>query len=303
MWMNRWYPVLEASRLTKRRPVVVRRFGEDFVLWRGADGIVAWRDRCPHRGVSFARGSVQDGVLVCPYHGFRYDADGACTHVPCDPSRHIPPRLQLDGALSVVERHDLIWAWWGNEAPSGEPAWLPAPGTWSETSQDWPYAHERVAESFFDLHHVPFAHASINPGFRPELLDYQVAVDGDSIRTRGAFARASGRRVAFTIDFAAPCLFRIDFGPGAGVICATPINAEHTWVWARYASPVPVVGGLIAWLGLYFDMMWVQTFEDRPLLDTQRPKHPTADSDVLVASDAGMAAYRRLLRQSERAPA
>ena len=44
---------------------------------------VAVPDRCPHAGVELSGGFVEDGQLVCPMHGWRFDlATGRCVHRP-----------------------------------------------------------------------------------------------------------------------------------------------------------------------------------------------------------------------------
>jgi Rieske Fe-S protein len=45
------------------------------IVHRGADGMVrAWAARCTHLGCRLDR--VVDGVVICPCHGSRFDADG-----------------------------------------------------------------------------------------------------------------------------------------------------------------------------------------------------------------------------------
>jgi len=38
------------------------------------------------------RGRVQDGCLICPYHGWNYDASGQCVRMPAHPSQPPPTR-------------------------------------------------------------------------------------------------------------------------------------------------------------------------------------------------------------------
>lgn len=64
------------------RRVAVLREGERFV---------AVADACPHMGASLADGRLEEGVVTCPWHGWRYDATNgkglpparawACVHV------------------------------------------------------------------------------------------------------------------------------------------------------------------------------------------------------------------------------
>jgi len=36
--------------------------------------VIAVADACPHMGASLADGTLEDGVVTCPWHGWRYDA-------------------------------------------------------------------------------------------------------------------------------------------------------------------------------------------------------------------------------------
>ena len=60
------------------------------MLWRDAQGVArAMRDNCVHRGTALSLGKVEGGEIVCPYHGWRFAADGRCVHIPQfeDPKR------------------------------------------------------------------------------------------------------------------------------------------------------------------------------------------------------------------------
>lgn len=66
----------------------------DLVLAVGRhDGaLFAVHDFCPHAGASLAAGTLDDGFLVCPLHGYAYDVrTGRCeedaTPVPTRPVR------------------------------------------------------------------------------------------------------------------------------------------------------------------------------------------------------------------------
>lgn len=44
------------------------------LLVRHADGVVAFRDRCPHQGHPLSQGELEAGVITCPLHRHRFDA-------------------------------------------------------------------------------------------------------------------------------------------------------------------------------------------------------------------------------------
>lgn len=91
-----WYPLCLDKEVVERP----RRFllGDiPYVAYRNEQGLVVHVDRCPHRNVPLSGGRIVDGCLECPYHGWRFDADGACTK--------IPGRLQEPKASHRVESY------------------------------------------------------------------------------------------------------------------------------------------------------------------------------------------------------
>jgi nitrite reductase/ring-hydroxylating ferredoxin subunit len=56
--------------------VVCRRLpgGLPVAVARLADGtVVAFENVCPHKAGPIGEGRVRDGVIACPWHGFRFD--------------------------------------------------------------------------------------------------------------------------------------------------------------------------------------------------------------------------------------
>lgn len=64
----------------------VRRFGAggvDVLLFRRGAAVTCFEDACSHLGLGLGGGTIADGVITCPHHGFRYDlATGACLTAP-----------------------------------------------------------------------------------------------------------------------------------------------------------------------------------------------------------------------------
>src|SRR5436190_1553595 len=65
------------------------------VLYRTAEGrAVVTHPFCPHLGAHLGHGGRVEGeTLRCPFHGFRFDASGAC--VAAYPGAKPPPKCQL----------------------------------------------------------------------------------------------------------------------------------------------------------------------------------------------------------------
>ena len=85
-WRNQWYPVHFAQDLPEGKPQRVYIFDEPIVLLKrpGEQGVVALRDRCPHRAAALSEGRMTpDGHLQCAYHGWLFDGEsGICTNIP-----------------------------------------------------------------------------------------------------------------------------------------------------------------------------------------------------------------------------
>lgn len=77
-----WHPVARTDELSSTRPRAYRLMGQRLVGFRADTGIVLFRDRCPHRGVPLSGGQVREGTIACPYHGWRFAADGRCVETP-----------------------------------------------------------------------------------------------------------------------------------------------------------------------------------------------------------------------------
>jgi phenylpropionate dioxygenase-like ring-hydroxylating dioxygenase large terminal subunit len=311
---NRWYPIA-ASREVGRRPRTLERLGRAIVLWRDAQGtLVAHDARCPHRGADLGLGRVVAGELECPYHGFRFAAHGACTAVPCEPQ---DAKIRRDLALRrhpTREHRGLVWLWHGTGAAEEVPLpWfdeLPATDrhAWDYATV-WPLPQLRVMEGMLDLHHAPFAHRRYLPGMGTLLDPYEVTVEGDTVRTHGTLRRPNQqppRGFAAGMDARLPGLLRIRFGARMqGLVAVTPIDRDHTWIFARYYFELPVLGKLVAALGLWAEFALVQP-DDRRMLLSCTPREPDVHGYKLVRADLGIAKWHKLFADActaEREPA
>ena len=101
-----WFVCCEASRLGKG-PIGVSVLGLPIVIYRSADGIVAAEDRCPHRNAPLSRGTVHEGKLRCPYHGWSFGAEGQCVEAPGMCSTDMPV-VRLN-RWRVQESDGWIW--------------------------------------------------------------------------------------------------------------------------------------------------------------------------------------------------
>ncbi len=87
--------------------------GEDLVLFRdqqGRPGLVGLH--CSHRLGSLAYGSVEDGGIRCPMHGWLYDVSGSCLEQPAEPDPTFKDRIRHP-AYPCQELGGLIFAYLG----------------------------------------------------------------------------------------------------------------------------------------------------------------------------------------------
>jgi 5,5'-dehydrodivanillate O-demethylase len=119
-----WFPVAATSELEAGRVLPVRLLGEDLALFRTAAGAVgAVEARCPHRGASLAYGTVDGCGLRCAYHGWRFDASGACLEIPSlRPEGRFHERVRVK-AYRAEELGGLVFAYLGPEPAPLLPRW------------------------------------------------------------------------------------------------------------------------------------------------------------------------------------
>lgn len=84
MLKNFWY-ACEFSTAVTNQPKQIRMLNQRFVLYRNSQGqVVALKDQCSHRGAALSLGWVEDGCIRCPYHGWKFQADGRCIDIPAN---------------------------------------------------------------------------------------------------------------------------------------------------------------------------------------------------------------------------
>jgi phenylpropionate dioxygenase-like ring-hydroxylating dioxygenase large terminal subunit len=80
------------------------------------------QDACPHRGASMFFGRNEDEGLRCVYHGWKFDAGGACIDMPSEPAESNFKSKVRARAYPCLERNGVVWAYMG---PRSEPPGLP----------------------------------------------------------------------------------------------------------------------------------------------------------------------------------
>lgn len=95
-------------------------FGTRVAVFQGEDGQLRILDGyCPHMGADLGRGHVDGNALVCPFHGWSWAGDGACTAIPY--SQRIPPKAHIK-SWPVMEQNRLLFVWNDPEGNGPDPA-------------------------------------------------------------------------------------------------------------------------------------------------------------------------------------
>jgi phenylpropionate dioxygenase-like ring-hydroxylating dioxygenase large terminal subunit len=182
-----WYAVLDARAVTALRPLAARRFGRDLVFWRdGAGQVSAFEDRCPHRSSQLSLGKVVAGRIQCPFHGFEFDADGACQFVPANGRAAQVPKVFRCESYPVREAHGFIWVWYGRRRDVYPPlSWFADLDgfEYATTSKEWEVDVSRAIEGLLDVSHLPFVHArTIGRGRKTLVNGPYTTLEDDVIR-------------------------------------------------------------------------------------------------------------------------
>ena len=154
-----WY-LFDASRAIGRRPVVKSMLGRDIVAFRTTDGRLAAMDaRCAHFGANLGNGRMVDDTIQCPYHGWRYDAEGECVAIP---SGCPIPDFARQRTYAVQERHGYVFLFNGAEPLFPLPWFFDVGPDGFAASRPFEFVAETPWPSItghaFDLQHFLFVH-------------------------------------------------------------------------------------------------------------------------------------------------
>lgn len=204
------------------RPGKLQRFeilGEPILIGRGRQGAVyAVRDICPHRSAPLSAGKLTTEAngresVECPYHGWRFGLDGACTAIPslvADQAMDVS-RIRVR-RYPVRESQGLVFIWFSSDPRfDGEPE--TAPPVLPGVAMGKP---KRVGQMILD---TPFARAALDLKDTPRVPDSRPYA-------------ILGRRPQMEVAFGAPGLRWAHVTVGKrhvlSLTCLTPITAHQT---------------------------------------------------------------------------
>jgi phenylpropionate dioxygenase-like ring-hydroxylating dioxygenase large terminal subunit len=250
-----WYVAARSTQVTAEKPFASVILDEPLVLFRGADGRpTALRDRCLHRNAALSDGDVFDGCIGCPYHGWTYDASGACIAVPSEGPASAPRVARRVERFPTTERDGLVWVYMGDADRAAE-----------RPPFAFPHAEEKgwrtyymltafdgdvtdLVENFMDVPHTAFVHrgwfrkttvpkraeATVERTAESVLVEY--FQPDDSIGFSKWLLNPDGKPMTHTDRFFMPNVTRVDYmwGEGRGFVITsqiTPISPERAMVY------------------------------------------------------------------------
>lgn len=327
MFKNFWYAV-EFSKAITQRPTLVTLMGKKLAVYRDSQGkVVALDNRCAHRGASLAGGWVEGDCVRCPYHGWRYQSDGSCNEVPANPaSTPIPKRAKVE-AYPVQEKYGFIWIFIGDLPERDRPP-LPSFPQFENPTREPSYSvytfdanFTRTMENTLDVSHAPFMHGgSVGKSKTPEntvIEDYELEVTewGLSATLGIKINRINGPMRFFLKDDDQDPWKQYIFGPPnitysgvnfgkfkiESILAHIPVDENTTIVKSvnirSFLNDVPLLSN---WLDHNTAQVGTRIcMEDNVVVQTQQPRlAPLNNStELMVASDATLIAYRKLLKK------
>ncbi len=309
-----WHPVALAQEVV-HAPLAVRLLEQELVLWRDLAGeVLAFVDRCPHRGARLSMGRVSGDRLECPYHGWQFASDGHCAQVPAVPE-FVPPPAHCVRSFAVQEAYGLVWV-------QLEAADTPLPVFAAEDDDKLrkvlcgPYdvaaSAPRIIENFLDMSHFGFVHEGwLGSRDATAMAPYQVentptgvkATNCKAVQPQSNLHSTAAAEVHYTYEVTDPYTALLNKLPEEGTskegwyesiglfIC--PVTPESSRVWFRLA--VADFETPDEKLQAFQHTIFVQ---DQPVLESQQPKCLPLDprAELHSAADRMSSAYRRYLK-------
>ena len=144
---NSWFRIATSKEITVNKIVSLRYFNQDLILFRNAEGKPRVLDaHCPHLGAHLGYGGkLEKNTIRCPYHGWIWDEEGNCTHIPYSDRQ---PETQIK-SYPTLEVNGLIFMYYHNRAEV--PTWEIPPLKEYNSSQWTPLKFVRRWQARTDL--------------------------------------------------------------------------------------------------------------------------------------------------------
>jgi len=201
-----WHCLGLAEPLRDGSPHAVEAFGTKLVVYADSTGALHVLDGyCRHMGGDLSRGTIKGDTIACPFHDWRWGADGKCAKIPY--SRRVPPTARTRSWLTL-ERNQQLFVWndpQGNPPP--EDVTIPRiDGAYSDEWSNWTWDSllvdancREVVDNVVDMAHFFYIHFAFPTYFR-NVFEGHVAAQYLRTRSRPDYEAESGRPGAATAE-------------------------------------------------------------------------------------------------------
>ncbi|MEV6274279.1 Rieske 2Fe-2S domain-containing protein [Nocardia sp. NPDC051832] len=104
-----WHCLGLAESFRDGKPHSVQAFGTKLVIWADTKNELNVLDGyCRHMGGDLSMGSIKGDDIACPFHDWRWGANGKCSAIPY--GKRVPP-LARTRAWTTMERNGQLFVW------------------------------------------------------------------------------------------------------------------------------------------------------------------------------------------------
>ena len=267
--INNWYIGCLSSEL-KEKPLAFVIYDIKLVLFRDENKkAICFKNKCLHRHSELSQGTVNNGKLICPYHGWTYNSEGTVTAVPSEgPTLLTGKRCQK--TYQVVERDGVVWVWMGDPPKMDEDKIWKFPHVSGEDAKGWihyfmvtDFNNEvtNLVENFMDVPHTVFVHKgwfrnrtlkkvpiTVQTKNGGVLVTYNQSEDNIGVLIK-PLLNPKNDPMIHTDHFIFPNITRVDYSFGENykyVINSqcTPVSKMKSRVYTYIGYRIPIIGTL-----------------------------------------------------------
>lgn len=302
-----WQLVCSESQI-QSKPLSFTIMNTKIVVFKDESKIpTVLEDRCIHRHVSLSKGRVENGCVVCPYHGAAFDRSGSCKSILSSPQQKNLPRRKVRKYQCKVDEYGYLWVNLAESFIKKETPFL-----YSKESSDKILKYEYIVkspalsiiENFVDCAHTGVVHNGFFRGkpSKPVMVQVKSSKQSVVIETIGEKSSDSvlskmfnpkNRPVIHIDEYIAPSTVKVTYSVGnikvITVSVCTQINEYETRVHTFLSLSAPLImrNVLLPALNYYTKIILkqdVEILEDQgsQLMMLDNPKSIFFDTDRAI---------------------
>jgi 3-ketosteroid 9alpha-monooxygenase subunit A len=169
-----WHCLGLADTYNDGKPHAINAFGGKLVVFQDSKGEYGVLDGyCRHMGGDLTQGTVKGDEVACPFHDWRWGADGRCKMIPY--GKRVPLRARTQRYETVV-RNGQLMIWHDPEGSAAAHDLLPPelPGIGTDEYTDWMWNSREIngshcrelIDNVSDMAHFYYVHFAFPTNFR-----------------------------------------------------------------------------------------------------------------------------------------